>query len=121
VEQLTALGTVMPRVVHRLGFLIDRRLFRTRVRVGRITAATSLAYLERLLSRLDGYSGPAWTAHHVSLLRYLNPEGSVDPALEVLHEIRFVGDANGTGTTRTPGGQHRADGGPGSGEQIDYA
>src|SRR3990170_4266036 len=46
VEQLNAMGTGVPRAVQRLGFLIDRRLFRTRMRVGRITSATSLRYLE---------------------------------------------------------------------------
>jgi RNA 2',3'-cyclic 3'-phosphodiesterase len=105
-ELLTGLGTVLPRVVHRLGFLIDRRLFRTRVRVGRITPATSLGYLERLLSRLDGYAGPAWNAHHVSLLRYLNT--SAEPVVDVLHELRLVGDADGTGATGDSGGLHRA-------------
>jgi RNA 2',3'-cyclic 3'-phosphodiesterase len=112
-ELLTALGTVLPRVVHRLGFLIDRRLFRTRVRVGRITTATSLQYLERLLIRLDGYAGPAWNAHHVSLLRYLNTEGGGEPVAEVLHELRLVGDENGTGATGSRGGLHRAAADPG--------
>ncbi|MDQ4084412.1 MAG: hypothetical protein M3165_01205 [Actinomycetota bacterium] len=115
IEQLRAMGTVLPRVVHRLGFLIDRRLFQTRVRVGRITGATGLGYLERLLSRLDGYSGPAWNAHHVSLVR-LSTEGTADPELQVLHELRLVGDADGTGDTGAAGGRHRggddADGRP---------
>jgi 2'-5' RNA ligase len=106
-EQLTAMGAVVPRVVHRLGFLIDRRSFRTRMRVGRITPTTSLEFLERLLTRLDGYSGPAWTSHHVSLLRHLSGDGSSEPMFEVLHELRLVGDDEGTGTTGAAGGRHR--------------
>jgi len=106
-DQLTAMGSVIPRVVHRLGFLIDRRSFRTRMRVGRITPVTGLEFLERLLGRLDGYTGPAWTSHHVSLLRNLSGDGAGEPAYEVMHELRLVGDADGTGATGTAGGRHR--------------
>jgi 2'-5' RNA ligase len=112
-EQLVAMGTVLPRVVQRLGFLIDRRTFRTRIRVGRITGATTLQYLERVLARLDGYTGPAWTAHHVSLLRKLTGEGdgSGGPEYRVLHELQLVGDAHATGAAGSGGGRHRADAG----------
>jgi 2'-5' RNA ligase len=89
--QLTAMGTLIPRVVHRLGFLIDRRTFVTRVRVGRITPTTSVDYLERLLSRLQGYSGPAWTAHHVALLRRLSASDEA-AGFDVLHELALTGD-----------------------------
>jgi len=106
-DQLTAMGTVIPRVVQRLGFLIDRRSFRTRMRVGRITPTTSVEFLERLLSRLNGYSGPAWTCHHVSLLRHLSGDGVGEAMFEVMHELRLVGDAKGTGATGTAGGRHR--------------
>jgi RNA 2',3'-cyclic 3'-phosphodiesterase len=119
-EQLTAMGSVVPRVVHRLGFLIDRRSFRTRMRVGRITAATSIEFLERLLSRLDGYAGPAWTSHHVSLLRDLSGDRSSEPMFEVMQELRLVGDAEGTGVTGTPGGRHRDQPQP-AGDPVDGA
>jgi 2'-5' RNA ligase len=102
-EQLTAIGTAIPRVVQRLGFLIDRRLFRTRMRVGRITPATGLEFLERLLGRLDGYSGPAWTTHHVSLLRHLSAVGVADPAFEVLQELPLVGDIQDSGAEQQVG------------------
>ena len=94
-EQLTAVGALIPRVVHRLGFLIDRRAFRTRMRVGRITPTTSVEFLERLLSRLDGYSGPAWTSHHVSLLRHLSGDTASEPVFEVMHELRLTGGQYG--------------------------
>ena len=106
-EQLVAMGTVIPRVVQRLGFLIDRRTFRTRVRVGRITTETGVDFLERLLARLDGYAGPAWTTHHVSLLRHRigNESG---PEVDVLHELRLVGDSPSDGETGSRGGRHRS-------------
>jgi RNA 2',3'-cyclic 3'-phosphodiesterase len=107
--QLTAMGTVIPRVVHRLGFLIDRRTFATRVRVGRINPATSVEFLERMLLRLDGYCGPAWTAHHVSLLRRRTGSDELDPEFDVLHELALTGDPRSTGAT---GGRHRSPGAP---------
>lgn len=106
-EQLVAMGTVIPRVVQRLGFLIDRREFRTRVRVGRITADTTVPFLEKLLARLDGYAGPAWTAHHVSLLRTRTGELS-GAEVDVLHDLRLLADAQTGGATGASGGRHRA-------------
>jgi RNA 2',3'-cyclic 3'-phosphodiesterase len=106
-EQLTAMGTVIPRVVQRLGFLIDRRAFRTRVRLGRVTPGTTVVFLERLLDRLNGYAGPAWTAHHVSLVRPVLGDGVAASEMDVLHEIRLVGDADDTGATGAAGGRHR--------------
>jgi 2'-5' RNA ligase len=90
-EQLRGLGSAVPRSVQRLGFLIDRRSFRTRIRIGRITPETGVEYLERLLARLEGYVGPAWTAHHVSLLRHRSREEAELPQLDVLHELRLAG------------------------------
>jgi RNA 2',3'-cyclic 3'-phosphodiesterase len=86
-EQLTAMATVMSRVVHRLGFLIDRRGFRTRVRVARINPATSLEVLENVLARLDGYQGPAWTAHDVALLRRRSGDEPTTAVVDVLHHL----------------------------------
>ncbi len=106
IEQMVAMGTVIPRVVQRLGFLIDRRVFRTRVRVARITPATTVEFLERLLARLEGYSGPAWTAHDVVLLRrHLGIDGE-KPGFDVLHELPLVGDA--LGADDLADGRHRA-------------
>jgi 2'-5' RNA ligase len=90
-DQLNALGSAVPRAVQRLGFLIDRRSFRTRVRIGRITTETGVDYLERLLARLEGYVGPAWTAHHVSLLRHRPREEAERPQVDVLHDLRLAG------------------------------
>lgn len=92
VAQLTAMGNIVPRAVQRLGFLIDRRSFRTRLRIGRITPYTEVAYLERLLDRLDSYVGPAWTAHHVALLRRMSGVDEGESGLDVMHQLRLVGD-----------------------------
>lgn len=107
VEQLTAMSTVIPRAVQRLGFLIDRRARHSRVRVGRITEATSLEFLERMLVRLDGYEGPAWTAHDVALLRHRAGEDDGDSTFEVLYELPMLADPV---DTVTGGGRHRSDG-----------
>ena len=72
-----------------------------------IAHPTGLEFLELLLSRLDGYSGPAWTSHQVSLLRHLSSAGASEPTYDVMHELRLVGDADGTGVTGTAGGRHR--------------
>ena len=107
-EQLTAMATVMPRVVHRLGFLIDRRSFRSRVRIARINPATSIDVLAKVLERLDGYQGTAWTAHDVALLRRRSGDEPATAALDVLHHLPLTGQsdpADGAGNT---GGKHRA-------------
>jgi hypothetical protein len=113
-EELTAMATVMPRVVHRLGFLIDRRSFRTRVRVARINPATSLEVLENVLARLDGYQGPAWTAHDVALRRRqgrLDASSGDEPttaALDVLHHLPLTAGFESAGGAGNTAGRHRA-------------
>ncbi len=69
VEQLAEMANLTARVVKRLGFLVDRRLPRTLVRLGRITPATTETYLQRLIDRLDGYSGPEWACSDLALVR----------------------------------------------------
>lgn len=120
VEHLSAIGAVVPRVVQRLGFLVDRRFFRPRVRVGRITASTTAKYLERLVERLEGYAGPAWTAYDVALLRAREsgPQ-QTDTAFEVMHLLPLAGeDTSGDAS----GGRHRSDAlhPPGAGAPLDY-
>ena len=51
-----------------------------------------MQYLERLLARLDGYVGPAWTVHHVSLLRHRSREEAEHRQPEVLRELRLAGE-----------------------------
>ncbi len=69
VEQLTGTANMTARVVRRLGLVVDRRLPRTLVRLGRITPTTTETYLQRLLDRLDAYAGPEWVCSDLALLR----------------------------------------------------
>jgi 2'-5' RNA ligase len=66
--ELVEIADLTIRVVKRLGFLVDRRLPRTVMRLGRITPATNEAFLQRLLDRLEGYVGPEWTCSDIALL-----------------------------------------------------
>ena len=99
IEQLAALGAAIPRYVQRLGFLIDRRVFHTRMRIARITPDTTVEFLERLLTRLQGYSGPAFTVHDVVLLRRHPGLDGEEPELDVLHELPLAGASVGTRDT----------------------
>lgn len=87
VEQLIEMANLVVRVVKRLGFLVDRRLPRTLVRVGRITPATTETYLQRLLDRLESYAGPEWTCRDLVLLRVTDSAEGADPTFEVLHRL----------------------------------
>jgi RNA 2',3'-cyclic 3'-phosphodiesterase len=107
-EQLTAIATVMPRVVHRLGFLIDRRSFRTRVRVARSNPATSIEVLESVLARLDSYQGPAWTAHEALLLRRRSGDETTTAALDLLHHLPLTGRFESADNAGYASGRHRA-------------
>lgn len=84
IADLVQLARSIPEAVQRLGFLLDRRSFRTWVRVGRITEATTGPYLESLVERLDAYRGSAWTVTETTLVR-LRAEGVGEqwPSVEV--------------------------------------
>jgi hypothetical protein len=74
------------------------------MRVARITPDTTVEFLERLLTRLQGYSGPAFTVHDVQLLRrHVGVEGE-DPAFDVLHELPLAGESVGA-RDRSEGGR----------------
>jgi RNA 2',3'-cyclic 3'-phosphodiesterase len=87
VEQLAQLGRHIARVVHRLGFLIDRRTFRTQVRVARITQDTTADFLQDLLDRLDAYHGSEWTAEDVTLLQPRASGPDAPPRFTRLYEV----------------------------------
>ncbi|HZJ06150.1 MAG TPA: hypothetical protein VFD59_11855 [Nocardioidaceae bacterium] len=88
VDQVSHITDLMLRVVKRLGFLVDRRLPRTLVRVGRITPVTTVDYLQRLIDRLDDYTGPDWTCTEVTLLRLITDAGDHSfPDYDVLHRL----------------------------------
>jgi RNA 2',3'-cyclic 3'-phosphodiesterase len=68
-EQLRQLATAIPRWVRPHGFLLDRRSFRTRMRIGRVTPYTTVIDLERLVERLGHYQGPSWIADEIVMGR----------------------------------------------------
>lgn len=88
IEPLTDLAAQIRTAVRRIGFLLDRRNFRGRARVGRITDTTTAPYLHRLVDRLDEYDGPAWVVDEVALVR-AQPRGADghQPPFEVLELV----------------------------------
>jgi 2'-5' RNA ligase len=69
VDQLVEIGRAVPKAVQPLGFLVDRRKFRPWIAVGSITERTSLPYLEKLTSALDGHAGTSWTVDTLTVFK----------------------------------------------------
>jgi 2'-5' RNA ligase len=88
-EQLTQLATAIPRWVRPHGFLLDRRSFRTRIRIGRVTPYTTVIDLERLVERLGHYEGPGWTTDEIVLGRPRNNDEGVQIGFEIDGRIPF--------------------------------
>jgi hypothetical protein len=68
-DDLSAVAKSMSRWVHPLGFAPDRRVYRSAVRLGRVTGETSLDYLEDLVGRVGEHRGPAWDAEAITIGR----------------------------------------------------
>jgi 2'-5' RNA ligase len=68
-EELTNLANAIPVWVRPFGFLLDRRSFRLRMRIARVTTQTTVYDLERLVERLGHYQGPEWVVEDVTLGR----------------------------------------------------
>jgi 2'-5' RNA ligase len=91
VNSVTAVAEAIPGWVRPSGFLLDRRWFRPRIRLGRVTARTTVADLERLIESLDGYRGPSWVADRVLLVRdTLGADGGTWTTGDVLAELRLA-------------------------------
>ncbi len=67
VEPLLALASALPRWVQPLGFVLDRRSFRTRVRLARVNVSTTVHTLEDVAAQLGQYSGPMWRVDFLTL------------------------------------------------------
>ena len=63
------LASAIPVWVRPFGFLLDRRSFRLRMRVARVTPQTTVFDLERIVERLGHYQGPEWLVEDVALGR----------------------------------------------------
>ena len=91
-EQLAMIGRSIPQVVLRLGYLVDRRKFRSWVSVGQITASTTAVFLQALVDALEAYSGPAWTSRELCLLNERWPTRDTEVMrLEVYRRIELKG------------------------------
>lgn len=88
---LTHLAFAIPDWVRPSGFVLDRRSFRPRVQLGRVTARTTPAYLEGLVQRLADYQGPVWAAHAVMLGREVRVAGETEDTYVVEAELPFFG------------------------------
>lgn len=67
VDRVSDLASTIPRWVLEFGFVPDRRAYRSRIRLGRITPTTTADYLESLIDRLGSFESEAWTADGVTL------------------------------------------------------
>ena len=69
VDGLKVIGRGVPEVVKRLGFFVDRRVFRPWLSVGTITDETTAPYLERLVAAIERLDGLPWTVDSVRLMK----------------------------------------------------
>lgn len=83
-DAVADLAAQIPRWVLESGFVPDRRAYRSRIRLARITPQTTADYLESLIGRVGGYRGERWTPEGVTLAHA--GSGSADRAPE-LHVV----------------------------------
>lgn len=77
-DELKRLASAIPVWVRPFGFLLDRRSFRLRMRVARVTPQTTVHDLERLVENLAHYQGPEWLVDDITLGRpRRNSEGVI--------------------------------------------
>jgi 2'-5' RNA ligase len=76
VDELMTIGRGVPIAIAPLGFLVDRRKFRSWLEVGTITEVTSLPYLEKLTSTLDAFEGSAWTLETLTVFKKVPADGT---------------------------------------------
>lgn len=89
VDVLEEIAQSIAPTVHRLGYAVDRRRFRPWLPLGRITATTDLAFLERLLAGLEAHEGSPWVVSQASLVRttFASAHPGASPPFEVLREF----------------------------------
>lgn len=91
VDGLETVGRGVPPAVQRIGFLVDRRQFRSWLAVGEINDRTTAPYLERLVGALDDFKGQPWTLEQLTIMRRVPTESSGE-ADEVVHEQIPLGE-----------------------------
>ena len=107
IAQLNDVTNLVVRVVKRLGFLVDRRLPRTVVRVGRTTPLTTPAFVKKLIGQLDSYQGPDWACHDLALLSVSDSALGAGLAFQVVDRLPLTADDPSADSAKgTPGGRH---------------
>lgn len=91
VEGLAEIAFAIPDMVRPSGFVLDRRSFRPRLQLGRVTARTTPDYLTALVDRLGNYAGPEWTARSVVLGHEARLAGETEDTYVVEVELPFGG------------------------------
>jgi RNA 2',3'-cyclic 3'-phosphodiesterase len=91
-DAVNVIGRGVPQVVQRLGFFVDRRVFRPWLSVGTITDETTAPYLERVVAALDAFQGRTWTLEHVHLMRW-PPDATGASGFEVMEPMPLAGGA----------------------------
>jgi hypothetical protein len=86
-EALDSVVRGVPQVAKGLQLFVDRRGFRPLVRVGTITAQTTVGYLEALLAALDAFEGNAWWQTTVTLLTPAADRGPDAPPFRVIRDF----------------------------------
>ena len=68
VDGLMALARSVPQSVERLGFFVDRRMFRPMLSVATVTRETTGPFLQQVVDALDAFRGEEWPVE-VTLLK----------------------------------------------------
>lgn len=101
VDTVDELVRLMPQIVRRLGFPVDRRGIRSKIRLGRITGDTTVEYLQRVLDHLATYEGPSWTCRELTLMRpRADADASSERRYEPMHHLPLA--TADTSSGRTP-------------------
>jgi 2'-5' RNA ligase len=90
VDLLAQLAAAMPRWMLEFGFVLDRRSYRSRIQVGKITPTTTADYLEGLVARHGPYQSESWTADAVTLGHHEVGSAEREPHFEVLRLAYFA-------------------------------
>jgi 2'-5' RNA ligase len=85
VDGLLTVGRGVPPTVQRLGFLVDRRVFRPWMAVGSINDDTTAPFLEKVVERLGDFKGTMWTMSALTVMRKVptDDRGGIE---DVVHE-----------------------------------
>jgi 2'-5' RNA ligase len=90
VDLVAELAAGMPRSMLEFGFVLDRRAYRSRIQLGKITPATTADYLEGLIARHGPYKSDPWTADGVTLGHHEIGSAEREPHFEVLRMCHFA-------------------------------